>query len=87
VRIPYPGIPTNRTKLGFHIHTYGVVDNDCITAGGHYNPRNSSHGGPESRKRHVGDLGNIEVDKFGSTTALVRAAISFFFIIYFTLYS
>jgi Cu-Zn family superoxide dismutase len=51
---------------GFHVHEYGdctMEDGTC--AGGHYNPTNMPHGGPDSAKRHVGDLGNIKADKDG----------------------
>lgn len=53
-------------KHGFHIHENGQCENDFESAGGHYNPYNSSHGSPEDgiRDRHVGDLGNLEADEF-----------------------
>lgn len=51
---------------GFHIHQYGDCSAvDGTSAGGHYNPQDTRHGGPESDERHVGDLGNIEVDENG----------------------
>lgn len=34
-------------------------------AGGHFNPTDTRHGPPSAAKRHVGDLGNIEVDRKG----------------------
>lgn len=51
---------------GIHIHEAG----DCSTAdgssaGGHFNPTHQPHGGRDSDKRHVGDLGNITADANG----------------------
>ncbi|XP_071544734.1 uncharacterized protein [Panulirus ornatus] len=50
---------------GFHVHESAVTDGRCGTAGGHFNPRQVTHGGPTSSVRHVGDLGNIEVNEDG----------------------
>src|SRR4029450_10858520 len=51
---------------GFHIHEFGdcsAGDGSC--AGGHFNPIGMPHGGPDSAKRHAGDLGNILADSHG----------------------
>jgi Cu-Zn family superoxide dismutase len=48
-------------KHGFHIHEHGATANKCKDAGGHYNPFDHDHSGPTAMKRHVGDLGNVEV--------------------------
>jgi Cu-Zn family superoxide dismutase len=53
-------------KHGFHIHEFGDISRpDGQAAGGHFNPHNHEHNGPESLQRHVGDLGNIEADNYG----------------------
>jgi Cu-Zn family superoxide dismutase len=51
---------------GFHIHEHGDCSApDGSSAGGHFNPTHSKHGGPDSPIRHVGDLGNIVADENG----------------------
>lgn len=54
---------------GFHVHQYGDCSApDATTAGGHFNPENEPHGGPNDLQRHVGDLGNIEANEEGVAT-------------------
>jgi Cu-Zn family superoxide dismutase len=53
-------------KHGFHVHEHGDCSGtDGMKAGGHFNPTNSKHGGPDSPERHVGDFGNLEADENG----------------------
>ncbi|MEO8844634.1 MAG: superoxide dismutase family protein [Kofleriaceae bacterium] len=55
---------------GFHIHEKGDCSApDAKSAGGHFNPGNHKHGGPEAAEHHEGDLGNITAEKDGHGTA------------------
>ena len=61
-------------KHGFHVHMFGDLRAaDGMSAGGHYNPHGHPHGGPESKERHEGDLGNIEADAKGVAKVNVKA--------------
>lgn len=57
---------------GIHIHETGICDPSgdeaFSSAGGHFNPTDSTHGGPETEARHGGDLGNMTVNDDGSFT-------------------
>lgn len=64
---------------GIHIHEFGDCSAaDGTSAGGHFNPDEVRHGGPDSAVRHVGDLGNIVADSTGTATIdAVDARIAF----------
>lgn len=54
------GLEPNQ-RHGFHIHQYGDCSSaDATSAGGHFNPTGSRHGGRHDDERHAGDLGNLE---------------------------
>jgi superoxide dismutase, Cu-Zn family len=62
-------------KHGFHIHMFGDLSApDGTSAGGHYNPHDRPHGGPNSKQRHEGDLGNIEANAQGVAKVNVKAS-------------
>jgi Cu-Zn family superoxide dismutase len=44
---------------GLHIREWGDITCGAASTGGHYNPGQCAHGGPEDRVRHAGDLGNV----------------------------
>ena len=54
-------------KHGFHIHEKGSIEKGCDSLCAHYNPFGAKHGGrgDDKANRHVGDLGNIVVNKKG----------------------
>lgn len=54
---------------GFHIHETGNLEEGCSSCCAHFNPLNKQHGGTsdmDGKNRHLGDLGNINVDKSGN---------------------
>ncbi|KAG2033752.1 superoxide dismutase [Suillus americanus] len=53
---------------GFHIHSLGDLSEGCMSTGSHFNPYDKTHGAPSDSIRHVGDLGNIESDQYGTAT-------------------
>jgi len=50
---------------GFHVHEAGDLSDKCTSMCAHFNPFNKTHGCPNSKVRHVGDLGNIKTNAKG----------------------
>jgi len=66
------GLAPNSTH-GIHIHEIGdCTARDGASAGPHFNPSSSDHGGTTGFKRHGGDLGNLTADAKGEIAATVK---------------
>lgn len=71
IEIKLEGLPPG--KRGFHIHEKGNLLDGCSSLCAHYNPFNKTHGGLNDKESHMGDLGNIEVDKEGKVDCKIKA--------------
>jgi superoxide dismutase, Cu-Zn family len=64
VTVDISGAPAG--KHGAHIHQNADCSaKDAKSAGDHFNPEAHEHGLPPTDRRHLGDLGNLEVGKDG----------------------
>ena len=50
---------------GFHVHADSDIADLCTGAGGHFNPSDVDHAGPDDTLRHKGDWGNIVANSNG----------------------
>jgi superoxide dismutase, Cu-Zn family len=67
----FSGLKSN-ALLGLHIHEKGICEGpDYETAGDHFNPQSTIHGGISGTLRHKGDLGNIQTDQMGNAKNVI----------------
>jgi len=72
VQIRIEGLSASTTH-GLHIHEKGDCRApDASSAGGHFNPHGSAHGGTDSEVRHAGDLGNVRSDANGAVAMDIK---------------
>jgi len=64
IKVRLSGFEPN-TAHGFHVHEAGDLTDHCMSMCAHFNPYGKTHGGPLSRVRHVGDLGNLRANAKG----------------------
>jgi Cu-Zn family superoxide dismutase len=63
VIVDLTGVPAG--VHGFHIHDKGDCSDNGNAAGGHFNPMNMPHAGPDAQSHHAGDFGNVTADANG----------------------
>jgi Cu-Zn family superoxide dismutase len=67
IKIRLKGFAPN-TAHGFHVHEAGDLTDKCMSMCAHFNPYGTQHGGPSSKVRHVGDLGNVRANSKGEVS-------------------
>ena len=75
IKAEITGLKPNQ-KYGFHIHQYGDCRDNGKNAGKHLGSykKSAKHGAPDSKHKHIGDLGNLTAGKDG--TAVYKKTLS-----------
>ena len=63
VQVDLTGVPPG--VHGFHVHDKGDCGDNGNAAGGHFNPMNMPHAGPDAVSHHAGDFGNVTAGENG----------------------
>ena len=71
IRVKLWDVPTG--FHGAHIHRSGNLTDGAHTLCTHYNPTNQLHGDLNGKHAHIGDLGNLSVDRNGECDAALVA--------------
>lgn len=59
---------------GFHVHETGTcLPPDFKSAGDHFNPTKTKHGGPDAPEHHAGDFGNLQAQADGSARGSITS--------------
>jgi Cu-Zn family superoxide dismutase len=66
IDVQIAGLKPN-SQHGFHVHEAGDMSDKCNSMCAHFNPYGKAHGGPNSKERHVGDLGNLVTNAKGES--------------------
>ena len=76
INVSLRGFNSSTTQLhGFHVHENGDLGNQCSDAGGHYNPKDKTHGAPTDTERYVCQPFRCQVTTLGKVfTQVLRSA-------------
>ena len=62
-------------SVAVHIHEHGDCGNEGNNTHGHWNPTNSKHGKWGAAEFHLGDIGNVELDRAGNGSLTMKTSL------------